>query len=78
MAPVELACLKHLTELIALLAPAFLIGVGGFAEERLQRAAACGSTARLGRILHPSPASPAANRGWAEAATRQLTELGVW
>ncbi|NDE96968.1 MAG: single-stranded DNA-binding protein, partial [Verrucomicrobia bacterium] len=24
------------------------------------------------------PASPAANRGWAEAAERQLRELGVW
>jgi len=29
-------------------------------------------------VLHPSPASPAANRGWGEAATRQLVELGVW
>ena len=79
MAPVEQACLKHLAEIIVLLDPAFLIGVGAFAEERLQRAAAaCGSTARLGRILHPSPASPAANRGWAQAASRQLTDLGVW
>jgi len=32
---------------------------------------------RIGRILHPSPASPAANRGWAEAACRQLGALGV-
>jgi len=79
MAPVEQACLNHLSELIPLLEPAFLIGVGAFAEERLHRAAAaCGSTARIGRILHPSPASPAANRGWAQAATRQLAELGVW
>ncbi|MFZ9941360.1 MAG: uracil-DNA glycosylase family protein, partial [Luteolibacter sp.] len=79
MRPVEEACLKHLAEVIKLLDPSYLIGVGGFAEDRLNRAAeACGSTARVGRVLHPSPASPAANRGWAEAATRQLTELGVW
>lgn len=79
MAPVEAACLKHLQEVIGLLRPAYLIGVGGFAEERLRRAAAgCGSSARIGRVLHPSPASPAANRGWAEAAGRQLAELGVW
>ena len=79
MAPVEQACLKHLGEVISLLRPSFLIGVGAFAEERLRRAAdACGSGARVGRILHPSPASPAANRGWSEAASRQLTELGVW
>lgn len=79
MVPVEQACLKHLQEVIALLRPSCLIGVGGFAEERLRRAAAgCGSPAMIGRILHPSPASPAANRGWAEVAGRQLTELGVW
>lgn len=79
MAPVEEACLKHLGEVIALLKPSFLIGIGGFAEERLRRAAeACGSKATIGRVLHPSPASPAANRGWAEAASRQLAEQGVW
>jgi single-strand selective monofunctional uracil DNA glycosylase len=79
MAPVEDACLKHLGEVIALLDPSFLIGIGGFAEERLRRAAeTCGSKALVGRVLHPSPASPAANRGWAEAASRQLADLGVW
>ena len=79
MAAVERACLKHLQEVITLLKPSWLIGVGGFAEERLRRAtAANGSTAAIGRILHPSPASPAANRGWAAAASQQLAELGVW
>jgi single-strand selective monofunctional uracil DNA glycosylase len=33
---------------------------------------------RIGRILHPSPASPAANRGWAEQAGKQLEALGIW
>lgn len=79
MAPVEKACLTHLAEVISLLKPAFLVGIGGFAEERLRRAAEItGSKAAIGRVLHPSPASPAANRGWAEAASRQLGELGVW
>jgi single-strand selective monofunctional uracil DNA glycosylase len=79
MAPVEVACQRHLQEVIMLLRPSWLIGIGGFAEERLRRAAAaCGSEAEIGRILHPSPASPAANRGWAEAASRQLSALGVW
>ena len=36
------------------------------------------SRVKFGLILHPSPASPAANRGWAEAATRQLVGLGIW
>lgn len=79
MAPVEAACQRHLSDVITLMKPEFLVGVGGYAEERLKQAAAtCGSKAIVGRILHPSPASPAANRGWAEAATHQLNALGIW
>ncbi len=79
MAPVEDACMAHLAEVVAAMRPEFLIGVGGFAGERLRRAAEItGSKATLGRVLHPSPASPAANRGWAEAATGQLAALGAW
>lgn len=79
MAPVEEACQSHLAEVIRVLQPEFLIGVGAFAEERLRRAApAAGSGAFIGKVLHPSPASPAANRGWGEAATKQLQAQGVW
>jgi len=79
MAPVEDACQAHLAEVIRVLQPEFLIGVGAFAEERLRRAApVAGSSAFIGKVLHPSPASPAANRGWAEAATKQLVAQGVW
>jgi single-strand selective monofunctional uracil DNA glycosylase len=79
MAPVEQACLDHLAETVEILQPSYLVGVGAFAEERLKRAAGMtSSTAVIGKVLHPSPASPAANRGWAAAATRQLEELGVW
>jgi len=35
-------------------------------------------TGRIGTILHPSPASPLANRGWAPAVEKQFeNELGV-
>lgn len=79
MTPVEEACQIHLAELIREMKPEFLIGVGAFAEERLRRAApVAGSKAVIGKVLHPSPASPAANRGWAEAATKQLLAQGVW
>ena len=37
--------------------------VGGFAAERLHRLFA-DSGAVIGQVLHPSPASPAANRDW--------------
>jgi len=76
-APLYAACDEHLRQLVAILQPRWLIGVGGFADTRAV-AALAGSGVRHGRILHPSPASPAANRGWAEAATRQLQALGVW
>ncbi|NNC87592.1 MAG: single-stranded DNA-binding protein [Akkermansiaceae bacterium] len=79
MQPVAEACRRHLKRVIELLDPEFLIGVGAYAEKQLAAAAGdLGCEARLGKILHPSPASPAANRGWAEAASRQLEELKVW
>lgn len=79
MEPVEAACMEFLTDVVALLDPEFLVGVGAYAEKRLEEAAErLGHQATIGRVLHPSPASPAANRGWAEAATKQLTALGVW
>jgi len=70
-------CDEHLRKLVTTLRPQWVIGIGGFAEERA-KIALQGSDVRIGRILHPSPASPAANRGWSEAATRQLTTLGLW
>jgi single-strand selective monofunctional uracil DNA glycosylase len=71
------ACDTHLRALVAALEPEWVIGVGAWAEARA-RAALGGVDVRIGRILHPSPASPAANRGWMEAASRQLSEAGVW
>ncbi len=70
-------CDAHLRRLVQLLEPEWVIGVGAWAEARA-RVAAGDLAPKLGRVLHPSPASPAANRGWAEAATRQLHALGVW
>ena len=71
------ACDGHLRRLVEVLQPEWLVGVGDFAEKRA-RAALEGGDLRFGRILHPSPASPAANRGWADAATRQMIEQGIW
>ncbi|BAL26819.1 uracil-DNA glycosylase family protein [Azoarcus sp. KH32C] len=75
--PLLAACDEHLRRIADALEPEWVIGVGAWAEGRAA-AALAGRKLRFGRVLHPSPASPAANRGWSEAATRQLTELGVW
>lgn len=77
IAPVENACLTHLRKVITILEPEFLIGVGAYAEQRL-RLAAPDFSGVIGKILHPSPASPAANRDWAGTAHQQLLQLGVW
>lgn len=79
MVPVEAACMEHLARAVEILRPPYLVGVGSFAEERLRRAAEIsGSKAAISRVLHPSPASPTANRGWAQAAAKQLVASGVW
>ena len=76
-APLFAACDADLWELVFALRPEWVIGVGDFAEKKA-RAALADASVRFGRVLHPSPASPAANRDWAGAATRQLEALGVW
>jgi single-strand selective monofunctional uracil DNA glycosylase len=70
------ACDEALRCAVRLLQPQIVVGVGGFAERRA-RAALAGQNLTIGAILHPSPASPLANRGWAEAVERQLAGLGV-
>lgn len=69
-------CDQALRRAVKCLAPQVVIGVGGFAEERC-REALDGLDVRIGRIIHPSPASPAANRDWAGTALRQLHGLGI-
>lgn len=68
-------CDKALSAIVAVLNPAWLVGIGAYARIALERTQ---SRARVVQVLHPSPASPAANRGWAEQATRRLYEAGVW
>ena len=75
--PLYAACDTHLRELVDAFRPNWVIGVGAFAESRA-RIALADQDVQVGRILHPSPASPAANRGWAEQATKQLRNLGIW
>ena len=73
----EKVCDQHLRELVEILDPVWLVGVGGFARKRAEEAL-CNMDIKIGTILHPSPASPAANRGWAEAATAQMLAQNIW
>jgi single-strand selective monofunctional uracil DNA glycosylase len=74
-------CDQHLRRLVETLRPQWLIGIGAFAAKRAEEALAdviAGKKLRLGRIDHPSPANPNANRNWSGRVTRTLVELGVW
>jgi single-strand selective monofunctional uracil DNA glycosylase len=75
--PLLAACDAHLRGLVGILQPEWLVGVGDYAEKRGQLALK-EVPVKIGRILHPSPASPAANRDWARKATEQLGALGIW
>ena len=74
--PLFEACDEALRRLVEWCEPGVVIGVGAFAAERAREALGAGGPP-VGTILHPSPASPAANRGWAGQAERQLRTLGI-
>jgi single-strand selective monofunctional uracil DNA glycosylase len=78
------ACDRHLAAALAALEPDWAIGVGGFAKACLRTVlesdrvdSVLARRIEVAQILHPSPASPIANRGWADAVDRRLAQLGV-
>lgn len=74
--PLFAACDHALAQLARELSPDFVIGVGGFATARA-RLALPGFGGVIASISHPSPASPKANRGWAELVEKELGEHGL-
>ena len=70
-------CDEHLRTVLEILEPEFLIGIGAWAKDRAE-IVADGLKIQVGQVLHPSPASPKANRGWAKIATQELIALDVW
>ncbi|HEX6241145.1 MAG TPA: uracil-DNA glycosylase family protein [Polyangiales bacterium] len=71
-------CDRHLRTVVEILQPAWVVGVGTFAKQRAQDAlSALAEPPRIASIPHPSPASPAANRNWAELAVAALDAQGV-
>ncbi|NQT59788.1 MAG: single-stranded DNA-binding protein [Bacteroidetes bacterium] len=81
--PLDALCDAHLKTIIELLKPEFLVGVGKYAEKKFSLVVSRFTEdqkkkLRIVSVLHPSPASPAANRGWEAAAEKQLKEAAVW
>lgn len=76
-APLLAACDRHLVATVEALRPGWVIGIGRFAEKRA-RSALLDSSPKVAGILHPSPASPQANKNWEQKVVRQLQALGIW
>ncbi len=73
--PLYEACDEALRDVVAAVRPERLIGVGAFAQKRAREV--FGDDLDVGVVLHPSPASPLANQGWAPRAEEQLREMGI-
>lgn len=67
-------CDDALRQLVIYLGVRWVIGIGQFAARRARQALS-GLPVQVEAILHPSPASPAANRNWAQTVTMQLEAL---
>ncbi len=72
----EAACDASLRAAIEVLQPTHIVGIGAWATKRA-RAALPDATDDIGTVLHPSPASPKANRGWAPQAENDFRALGI-
>jgi single-strand selective monofunctional uracil DNA glycosylase len=90
--PLYSLCDRFLAIVVGTLRPEWLVGVGAFAARRAAvlggfgaavlggfgAAAMTAQAVRVTSILHPSPASPRANRDWAAQAEEALTARGIW
>lgn len=72
----NLACDDALRKVVQVLEPKWVLGVGAFAQKQAERALS-DSRVRIGTILHPSPASPRANRGWSTEVRGQLEAMDI-
>jgi single-strand selective monofunctional uracil DNA glycosylase len=69
-------CDRALRRTVQWLEPRYVVGVGQFARERAE-IALTELDVIIGRITHPSPANPKANRGWDNLVTKELEDLGI-
>ncbi len=74
--PLLKICDEALYKSVQWLKPESVIAIGGFAEKRAMEALS-GLPVTIGRISHPSPANPKANRGWEKLIEGELRTLGI-
>ena len=75
----EKVCDNYLDDIITIIKPNSVVGIGQYAKKKLEM-----SISRLEKdiyvtsILHPSPANPKANSGWAPIVEKVLIEENIW
>jgi len=67
-------CDVALRKFVDVLVPSKIVGIGGFAKKRAMKTLA---REDIETILHPSPASPMANRGWAPQIEKQFEAMDI-
>ncbi|MCP4453413.1 MAG: single-stranded DNA-binding protein [Planctomycetes bacterium] len=69
-------CNTALASAVEIMQPNVVVGIGNFAAARVKEA--CQDLpVTTGRITHPSPANPKANKGWAALIESELRQLGL-
>jgi len=71
---IECVCDEALRAMVKALEPRVIVGVGAFASKCAVRALGADAP-EIVTMLHPSPASPAANRGWDTEARKVLVRV---
>ncbi|MFC1821402.1 uracil-DNA glycosylase family protein [Thermodesulfobacteriota bacterium] len=74
--PLFAVCDQALRETVHILKSRHVVGIGAFAAGRAEIALA-DMDVNVGRITHPSPANPKANKGWGKIIKKELQELGI-
>jgi len=73
------ACDRSLADVVRLLRVRTVVAVGKYTQSRARTALreAGVTDVDVTVIMHPSPASPAANKAWNEIALAQITQAGL-
>ena len=77
--PLNKVCDHAFVDVVRLMGVKIVVGIGKFAQERaadaLRDAGIHG--VRVECIMHPSPANPAANKGWEAIVEKQLQDIDI-
>ena len=72
------ACDNYLSEIVKILNPSYIIGIGDFAEKRIKIVIKGNDRITIGKIIHPSKRVIKYDDIWKCVVTKQLKEMKLW